>query len=744
MAFTVVATMVASVGAVTFAAPAQAGPQSSLVTNCADTGAGSLRAVVGAVSAGTTITFNVSCTTIYLYTTLELTKNVTIAGPTTLDVAIDGSHEPVNTGVSGHHENMMWIDPGVSATLTNLTFQNGDGALGGAINVRGGTLSSAYTNLRVENSTFRSNSAAYGGAIDSADGGYDNNDAYYPWALSTEIYANLTVINSTFANNAADYEGAAIDHGDNGGYGTLTVLGSTFTGNHAGFGVIDNSDDGGHTDAYVGGSVFAKQTTGTTGFAPLSWGAVLPVDLGYNISDDASFGFTAIGSVNSSTTIAASLGALADNGGSTLTVLPSSSSPAVGAIPASTSVSIPANPGVSSSWSYQLCSRTDQRGVITGGNGRCTMGAVEVAAKTSVTVTASSPSSVNSSTSVPAVEYTTSPPTVASDWSTAPTCAVYTSASSYVTALTGAQPAGTYVTHCSGGTSSAYNPTSSVNGTLTVTQASAAKTNVVVTADNASITYGDSIPSIGYTTSPSTVAGDWTIEPSCAVYDSLDNAMSGTLDAGPYVTHCSGGSSTGYTPTSYVNGTFTVNQAASLVTVDCGSVSLTYTGSALTPCTASVTGAGGLSQTGLSVDSYTNNINVSVSPGIASGSYTYPGDANHTASALASGTFTIVRITTTVSVSNMPSTPAVGDTFIATFTYAGDGVASLTGSTPTVCTIAGLVVTFTGVGTCTLTASATSGTTYDAATGSAQNVVVGQATLYVVPDAQSVTYGDAA
>jgi hypothetical protein len=72
-------------------------------------------------------------------------------------------------------------------------------------------------------------------------------------------------------------------------------------------------------------------------------------------------------------------------------------------------------------------------------------------------------------------------------------------------------------------------------------------------------------------------------------------------------------------------GTLVIIPAASVTTVTC-SASETYTGSAITPCTVLVTGAGGLSLT--PVANYTSNINV----GIASASYIFAGDANHVGS----------------------------------------------------------------------------------------------------------------
>ena len=91
---------------------------------------------------------------------------------------------------------------------------------------------------------------------------------------------------------------------------------------------------------------------------------------------------------------------------------------------------------------------------------------------------------------------------------------------------------------------------------------------------------------------------------------------------------------------------FSITKASTTTTVTCPA-SETYTGSALTPCTASYSGAGSL--TGSLTPIYSNNTNV----GTASASASYDGDANHTGSS-GSGSFEISKAasTTTVSVSN--------------------------------------------------------------------------------------------
>ena len=88
--------------------------------------------------------------------------------------------------------------------------------------------------------------------------------------------------------------------------------------------------------------------------------------------------------------------------------------------------------------------------------------------------------------------------------------------------------------------------------------------------------------------------------------------------------------------------TFTIDKASSSTTVSCEAGPFTYTGSPQTPCTAGVTGAGGLSQT-LTV-TYGANTNA----GTATASASYPGDANHTGSD-DSKTFTIDKAASSVS-----------------------------------------------------------------------------------------------
>jgi len=90
-----------------------------------------------------------------------------------------------------------------------------------------------------------------------------------------------------------------------------------------------------------------------------------------------------------------------------------------------------------------------------------------------------------------------------------------------------------------------------------------------------------------------------------------------------------------------VNGSYTISQASSTVVVSCPA-SVLYTGAALTPCTATVSGVS-LNVIGTATPSYINNVNV----GTATASYTFAGDLNHTGST-GTATFTIGLVPITV------------------------------------------------------------------------------------------------
>jgi hypothetical protein len=108
--------------------------------------------------------------------------------------------------------------------------------------------------------------------------------------------------------------------------------------------------------------------------------------------------------------------------------------------------------------------------------------------------------------------------------------------------------------------------------------------------------------------------------------------------------------------------------------------------------------------------------------------------------------FNVGQATATISINNIPASPAYGGSFTATYLYSGNGspTESVSSSTTSVCTASGSSVSFIGVGTCTLKASAAATTDDAAVTGSLQSFNVGQATqtiTFTTPPPASAAYG---
>jgi hypothetical protein len=154
--------------------------------------------------------------------------------------------------------------------------------------------------------------------------------------------------------------------------------------------------------------------------------------------------------------------------------------------------------------------------------------------------------------------------------------------------------------------------------------------------------------------------------------------------------------------------TFTIDRAPSTTSVTCDDGPFVYSGSAFTPCSASVTGAGGLDTT---VDvTYMNNVDA----GTAGAAASWSGDANHEGS-MDSATFAIAKAPSAVSVS-CPAGPYyyTGSPVTPACTASVDGAGGLH--------VEGLPVVFTNntaVGKATASASYSGDANHTAAIGSA-------------------------
>ena len=302
------------------------------VINTNDSGAGSLRQALADTNDGDTIDFAVTGTITLTTDELLVDKSITISGPGSDNLTVDGNHASHIFHVSG----------GVTATVAGLSITNGGevpGAGGGIYNdhstlaidhctvsgnhgsVGGGVYNDGYSGtatLTVTNSTFSGNSVAAPYSVGSGGGIY-NNGSYGS--------ATLTVANSTFSGNSAGYLdygwGGAIYNDGSLGSATLTLNNSTFSGNSAGYhggGIYNGS-----------GMVTIRHTILNAG----AWGENLSnaygsvSSLGYNLSSDNGGGFLTATADQINTD--PMLGPLQDNGGSTFTHELLSGSPAINA-----------------------------------------------------------------------------------------------------------------------------------------------------------------------------------------------------------------------------------------------------------------------------------------------------------------------------------------------------------------------------------------------------------------------------
>jgi hypothetical protein len=221
-------------------------------------------------------------------------------------------------------------------TVIESTFSGNVTPGGGGAIVSGNGILPGGT-LTVVRSTFSQNGATDGGAILNNGG-------------------TLSVINSTFFNNSADGSGG-IDS-----VGTLAVTNSTFLGNMT----LSDGAAIGANSATIKNTILAGSTF-RFGGGPAGNCAGTIIDNGYNISDDASCGFSATGSLNNTNPML-DVGGLENNGGPTETISLLPGSPAIDAIPLAACTDQESRP-----------INTDQRGALRPdvGEDRCDVGAYE-------------------------------------------------------------------------------------------------------------------------------------------------------------------------------------------------------------------------------------------------------------------------------------------------------------------------------------------------------------------------------
>jgi len=220
------------------------------VTNCNDSGPGSLRQAVASANPGQTVNFNLSrrCSIITLASTIDM-HDLTINGPGARALAVSGNNAntvfytygavtvsglTIENGSTPSNTYGAGIANNGSLTVTNSILSNNKGAYAG-----GGIFSDGW--LTVTDSTLKGNSAGYGGGIWSAggtlsitDSTVSGNSAGYGGGIDSagaNSPGTQTVTDCTVSDNIASQGGGGIEDG-----GTLSITDSTLTGNNAGYG----------------------------------------------------------------------------------------------------------------------------------------------------------------------------------------------------------------------------------------------------------------------------------------------------------------------------------------------------------------------------------------------------------------------------------------------------------------------------------------------------------------------------
>jgi len=247
--------------------PAQmAAAATQTVTNCNDSGAGSLRQAVIDVVARGTVDFSSSlgCPTITLTSgRINITKDLTITGPGAANLAVSGNKA----------SQVFFVEQKVSAKITGLTITNGlANGSGDVVSSNGGGIANwgklwlVQTTISNNTSTYVSNGTTLGdgGGIETFEG-------------------TLRVNNSTISGNSAGFEGGGIYNTNK---GTVTIIDTTISNNSAQYGGgIDNSgklhvsggSNSGNSASSQGGGIYnslgATATVDSTPFSGNSSGS---------------------------------------------------------------------------------------------------------------------------------------------------------------------------------------------------------------------------------------------------------------------------------------------------------------------------------------------------------------------------------------------------------------------------------------------------------------------------------------
>jgi hypothetical protein len=291
-------------------------PSTFSVTNFKDSGAGSLRAAVGASNAtpgADVITFLKTNGTVTLTGgQLNITDSLTINGPGANKLTVSGNNA----------SRVFSVAAGATVSLVGMTIAEGARVSAGAGILNGGSLTLRSCTVTGNQLIF---DAQGGGGISSSgvlqifDSTIANNGGGNACGAGIRNLGTAAIVNSTLAGNVTTVGGGIAN------FGTMTIQSSTVSGNSA------NQGGGIYNDLVanltMGNTILAGNTVrGTSTFSDL-YGSL--ASTGYNLIGDTQggSGFAATDLLN----VDPKLGKLQNNGGPTQTMALLSGSPAINA-----------------------------------------------------------------------------------------------------------------------------------------------------------------------------------------------------------------------------------------------------------------------------------------------------------------------------------------------------------------------------------------------------------------------------
>jgi sugar lactone lactonase YvrE len=286
-------------------------------------------------------------------------------------------------------------------------------------------------------------------------------------------------------------------------------------------------------------------------------------------------------------------------------------------------------------------------------------------------------------------------------------------------------------------------------GTCSLTASATEGTNYIAAPGTAqTFSIGQATPSIAISNIPSgalysgsftpqyTNTGDGT--PSVASNSTDVCTVSGGVVSYIHVGTCSLTASalagTNYTAITGSAQTFSVGQASTTIAIGNIPSGALYDGSFTPTYTYAGDGTPSVASNSTSVCTVSGGLVSYIHVGTCSLTASATTGTNFTASNGSLQSFSVDQATPTITIGNLPASGIHGGGFTATISYSGDGTVSLASNSTSVCAAAGNAVSYVGVGTCSLTASAAAGTNYVAAPGSAQTIPIGQATPSIAID----------